>query len=136
MVINGAYLPPQESLFTLCHHSRPSLPQNVMVSEVPFIPLSLRLCVPSPIRNPKLEDWSVSGALGLTSAPLWRRLLQLCFGVLSPLPRQIRARAGHGEWERLGVSLSSLSGHREVSPEWTLDAPYSRTHSRDNVHAK
>lgn len=115
MVINRAHLPPQESLFTLCHHSRPSLPQNLMVSEVPFIPLSLRLCVPFPIWKPKLEDGPVSGALGLTSAPLQWRLLQLCFGALSPLPRQIRPQAGHGEREPLGVSLSSHSQHRQVA---------------------
>lgn len=57
----------------------------------------------------------VSWALGLTSAPLHWRLLQLCFGPLSPLPRQIRPQAGHGEREPLGVSLSSHSHHRQVA---------------------
>lgn len=51
MVINGAYLPPQERPFTFFHHSRPSLPQNLMVLELPFIPLSLLLCVSSPFRS-------------------------------------------------------------------------------------
>lgn len=51
MVIKGAYLPPQEPLFSLCHHSRPSLPQNVMVLELAFILLSLLLCVPFPFRS-------------------------------------------------------------------------------------
>lgn len=69
MVINGAYLPPQESLFSLCHHSRPSLPQNLMVLEVPFIPLSLRLCVSSPFRSPNWSTGHASWVLGLTSEP-------------------------------------------------------------------
>lgn len=53
--LNGANLPPQQSLFTHCHHSRPSLPQNVMVSEAPFYPIVSRPLCLLPIRNPEME---------------------------------------------------------------------------------
>lgn len=72
MVINRVHLPPQGSPFSVCHHSRPSLPQSLMVLELPFIPLSLRLCVSSPFRSPNQRTGLLVGR--------WCWPLLLCTG--------------------------------------------------------
>ncbi|KAJ8010331.1 hypothetical protein DPEC_G00073950 [Dallia pectoralis] len=123
-VFNGSNLPPQRPLFTHCHHSRPSLPQNVMVSEGPFYPIVLGPLCPLPVGTPDWRDGPVSGARCLTSELLQRSLLRLCFGAPSPLPRRIRPRSAHGETEPLGVSLFSNSLDRQVGLEWTLAAAH------------
>ncbi|CAB1448674.1 unnamed protein product [Pleuronectes platessa] len=62
--------------------------------------------------EPEPEDRPVSRALGLTSAPLHRRILQLCFGPLSPLPRQIRPQAGGRREPEEKTGWTSQAGPR------------------------
>ena len=143
IAISAAYLPPQESLFTHCHHSWPSLPQNVMVSEgPPFIPLSLRLCVsfplwtPLPSPPPTLEEWPVSGVLGLTPVPPQEEALPALFWSSVPLAKANQTPDGSRR-ERDTGGLIVCPFITETSwPERTLSDAYSHTHSWDNVHTK
>lgn len=123
MVINGAYLPPQECLFTLCHHSRPSLPQNLMVLEVPFIPLSLSLlslCVSSPFRSPNQSTGHASWVLGLTSEPPSLETPSALFWASVPLAKANQTPGGS---RRVGATgglivfpfTSQISGHQTLS---------------------
>lgn len=100
MVINGAYLPTQESLFSLCHHSRPSLPQNLMVLEVPFIPLSLHLCVPSPFRSANLKTSLLAGRWGRPLNPSTGDSFSFVLGLCPPCqgksdPKRVTERGSH-----------------------------------------
>lgn len=142
-VINGAQLPPQRRPFTLCHHSRPSLPGSLMALELPFIPLSPQPLSPVPLFFSLFfwgggwEGSSKPGGQALLSRGVGPDLCDpgagdsppLCFGPLSPLPRQIRARPGHGEREPPGVSLSSHSHQRRAARSGHQTLPYSHTHS-------
>lgn len=141
-VINGAQLPPQRRPFTLCHHSRPSLPGSLMALELPFIPLSPQPLSPVPLFSSLFflggRGGAKPGGQALLSrgvgpdlcAPVAGDSPPLCFGPLSPLPRQIRARPGHGEREPPGVSLSSHSHQRRAARSGHQTLPYSHTHTR------
>lgn len=135
MVINGAYLPPQELPFSFCHHSRPSLPQNLMVLELPFMLLSLLLCVSSPFRSLNQRTDLLVGRQGWPLHPFAGDSFSFVLGLCPPCqgksdPERVTGRESHWGSHCLPIHIT------DKWPKWTSDAPSSHTHWRDNVHAK
>lgn len=129
--LNGAYLPPQEFLFTHCHHSRPSLPQNVMVSEVPLSSHCLCASVsPSHLEPQTWRNGLLVGRWGWPLGLLQRRLLQVLFWGSIPLAKANQTPGGSGREGATGGLIVLPFITQTSGPDWTLSTPYSHTHSK------